>query len=91
VPAPCRRDAILKAAPFGVPATATSHVAPPARITHLVRRILLTLVLLVMPREPSLDLPEASVSTVCQHLAYNAAVAVTLVVADLDRLAINQP
>ena len=48
-------------------------------ITRSVRRILLTLVLLVMPREPGLDLPEASVSTVCQHLAYNAAVTVALV------------
>jgi hypothetical protein len=43
-----------------------------------------------VPRESGLDLPEASISTVCQHLAYNPAVVISLVVVDRDRLAIHQ-
>jgi hypothetical protein len=37
-----------------------------------------------------LDLPEASITAACQHLAYNAAVVISLEVVDRDRLAIHQ-
>jgi hypothetical protein len=43
-----------------------------------------------VPRKSGLDLPEASIGAACQHLAYNAAVVVSLVVVDRDRLAIHQ-
>jgi hypothetical protein len=91
-PISCRRDAIPKGASLQRPQAALClprlnfHIG----ITRSVTRILLILALLVMPREPGLDLPEASISTVCQHLAYNAAVVISLVVVDLDRLAIHQ-